>query len=41
MICGTADITDYRRNSLFTFVYTVTQKLENRNKFQRRSKSYL
>ena len=41
MIRGTADVTDSRRNSLFTFVVTVTEKLENRNKFQRRGKSYL
>jgi len=38
---GMADITDSRRNSLFTFVVTVTKKLENRNKFKRRGKSYL
>ena len=41
MIRGTADVTDSRRNSFFTFVVTVTDKLENRNKFQRRGKSYL
>jgi len=41
VICGMADITDSRRNSIFTFVSTVTEKLENRNKFQRRGKSYL
>ena len=41
VIHGTADITDSRYNSLFTFVSTVTEKLENRNKFQRRGKSYL
>ena len=41
MIRGTADVTDSRRNSLFTFVVTVTEKLENRKKFQRRGKSYL
>ena len=41
MIRGTADVTDSRRNSLFTLVVIVTEKLENRNKFQRRGKSYL
>ena len=41
MICGTVDVTDFRRNSLFTFISTATQKLENQNKFQRRCKSYL
>jgi len=41
VIRGTADITDCRHNSLFTFQSTVTEKLENRNKFQRRGKSYL
>ena len=41
MILGTAKIIDSRRNSLFTFVFTVTEKLENRNKFQRIGKSYL
>jgi len=35
-IRGTADVTDFRLNSLFTFVVTVTEKLENQNKFQRR-----
>jgi len=40
-IRGTADVTDSRCNSLFTFVFTVTEKLENQNKFQRRGKSYL
>jgi len=33
VIRGTADVTDSRRNSLFTFVSTVTEKLEIRNKF--------
>ena len=37
---STADVTDSRCKSLFTFVSTVTEKLENRNKFQRRGKSY-
>ena len=41
VIRATADVTDSRRNSLFTFVSTVTEKLENRNKFERRGKSYL
>ena len=41
VIRGTADVTDSRRNSLFTFVFTVTEKLENRNKFQRIGTSYL
>ena len=39
VIRSTADVTDSRHNSLFTFVVTVTEKLENRNKFQRRGKS--
>ena len=29
VIRGTADVTDSRRNSLFTFVSTLTEKLEN------------
>jgi len=41
VIHGIADVTDSKRNSLFTFVSTVTEKLENRNKFQSRGKSYL
>ena len=41
VIRGTADVMDSGRNSLFTFIVTVTEKLENRNKFQRRAKSYL
>jgi len=41
MICGTADVTDSRCNSLFTFLSTATEKLKNQNKFQRRGKSYL
>ena len=32
MICGTADVTDSRRKSLFTFISTVTEKLKNQNK---------
>ena len=41
MVCGTAYVMDSRCNNLFTFVVTVTEKLENQNKFQRRGKSYL
>ena len=41
MIRGTADVTDSKHNSLFTFVSIVTEKLETRKKFQRRGKSYL
>jgi len=33
-IRGTADVTDSRHNSLFTFLSTATEKLENQNKFQ-------
>jgi len=39
VIHGTADVTDSRCKSLFTFVSTVAEKLENQNKFQRRGKS--
>ena len=39
VIRGPADITDSRHNSLFTFISTLTEKLENRNKFQRIGKS--
>ena len=35
------DITDSRRNSVFTFLSTATEKLENRNKSERRGRSYL
>ena len=38
VICSTAGVKDSRRNCLFTFICTVTEKLENRNKFQRRGK---
>jgi len=34
VICGTVDVTESRCNSIFTFVSTVTEKLENRNKFR-------
>ena len=32
VIRGTADVTDSRHSSLFTFVSTVSEKLENQNK---------
>ena len=32
VICHTADVTDSKRKSLFTFISTVTEKLENQNK---------
>jgi len=39
---STAQLTaDSRYNSLFTFLSTATEKLENQNNFQRRGKSYL
>jgi len=36
-----ANFMDSRRTSLFKFLSTATEKLENQNKFQRRGKSYL
>ena len=33
MIHSTVDVADSRCNSLFTFVFTVTEKLENQNEF--------
>ena len=39
-ICGTAAITCYRCNSLFTFLSKAVERLENWNSFQRRRKSY-
>jgi len=41
VICSMVDVMDSRHNSLFTFIVTVTEKLENQNKFQRKGKSYL
>ena len=38
MIC---DITDSRCNSLFTFLSSAREKVENQNRFQRGGKSYL
>jgi len=35
------DITDSRHNSIFTFLSIATEKLENRNKFERGGRSYL
>jgi len=37
VICSTADVMDFRHNSLSI----ATEKLENLNNFQRRGKSYL
>ena len=42
MIRGTIDVMDSRHNSLFTFVSTAAEKLENLNKFQSKSpKTYI
>jgi len=37
VIRGVTDVMDCRHNSLFTFVSTATEKLENLNKLQSKS----